>query len=114
MPTTYRVGDARITIDAAALRQTVQAMPEVREGVQSVADDTASDAQRLAPERTGALRRSIVTERLVRAGRESQTVRVVARVFYARFVEFGTRNMPPRPFMRPAANAHRPSRNTGG
>lgn len=110
----YRAGAARIFIDNAGLRAFANASPEVREGVQETADAVAADAQRLAPERTGTLRRSIVTERLTRGGKESNTVRVVARVFYAKFLEFGTRNMRPRPFMRPAANAHRASRNSSG
>jgi HK97 gp10 family phage protein len=43
----------------------------------------------------------------MRAGQPGQTVRVVAKVFYAKFVEFGTRYARPHPFMRPVANSYR-------
>jgi HK97 gp10 family phage protein len=112
MPT-YRVGRVRIYIDNAGLRRYARDLPEVKEGVQATASAIAGDARLHAPVRTGRLRDSIGTERAVRAGRESQTVRVVARVFYARFVEFGTRHMPPQPFLRPAANRYRQPRIRG-
>lgn len=106
MPT-YRVGQALIYIDAKGLRDFARASPEVMQGVQATADAIAEDARNHAPVRTGTLRDSITTTRPMRAGQPGQTVRVVARVFYAKFVEFGTRNMRPRPFMRPVANSYR-------
>jgi HK97 gp10 family phage protein len=100
----------RVEVDAAALRRFAQELPQVRETVQAVADDIAGDARRLAPVVTGRLRDSIGTERPVRKGSEGDTVRVVARAYYAQFVELGTRNMGPRPFLRPAAAKYRQNR----
>lgn len=62
-----------------------------------------------APVRTGKLRKAIKT----RAGKSKKrgVIKVVTRVgegdfqgetFYAAMVEFGTKNMPPHPFMAPA------------
>lgn len=109
----YRVGRVRIYIDPAGLRRYARDLPEVKEGVQATASAIAADAAFHAPRRTGRLAASISTERAVRAGQESQTVRVITRVFYARFVEFGTRYMTPEPFLRPAANKYRQARTRG-
>lgn len=57
----------------------------------------ADDMRRTAPRRTGKLRRGIVWEH---RGDEA-VVRSTAR--HSRFVEHGTRRMPPRPYMLPAA-----------
>jgi HK97 gp10 family phage protein len=80
----------RVEVDAAALRRFAQ---DTRQG-----------------HRPGTLRDSIGTERPLRKGSEGDTVRVVARVFYAQFVELGTRNMSPQPFLRPAAAKYRQNR----
>jgi HK97 gp10 family phage protein len=108
----------RVEVDAAALRRFAQDLPQVRDTVQAVAGDIAAEARRLAPvghdtrqgHRPGTLRDSIGTERPLRKGSEGDTVRVVARVYYAQFVELGTRNMSPRPFLRPAAAKYRQNR----
>src|SRR3954471_20820692 len=97
----------RVEVNARALRDHVRNMPEARQGVQVVADDIAADARRLAPVVTGKLRDSIGTRRMMSKGQEGDTVRVEARVYYAQFVELGTRNMSPRPFLRPAAGRYR-------
>lgn len=59
-------------------------------------------ARELAPRRTGNLRRSIV----VRSAREGNDIVVriglLARAFYGFLLEFGTRRISPRPWMRPA------------
>jgi HK97 gp10 family phage protein len=115
-------GKVRIYINAAGLRAFVRELPEVRDAVQGTADAMARDMAAHAPvghdtrngHRPGTLRDSIVTERPMRAGAPGHTVRVVARVFYAKFVEFGTRNMRPKPFMRPVANSYRHSGSQGG
>jgi HK97 gp10 family phage protein len=55
--------------------------------------------------KAGALRDSIRVTRL--AGDPKQNIRIYAgskAVFYARFVEYGTKYMSARPFMRPALN----------
>jgi len=54
----------------------------------------------------GALKRSIRVVRLY--GDPKMNVRIYAgnkEVFYARFVEYGTKKMAARPFLRPAVNA---------
>jgi HK97 gp10 family phage protein len=107
-------GGARVFVDPPALRAFVRELPEVRDAVQATADAMARDMAAHAPRLTGALANSIHTERPMRAGAPGQTVRVVAGVFYAKFVEFGTRNMRPRPFMRPVANSYRHSGSQGG
>jgi HK97 gp10 family phage protein len=123
IPPGYRqAGKARIYVDRTALRAYVRDLPEVRAAVQRTADAIAATARAHAPvghdtrngHRPGTLRDSITTERPMRAGQPGQTVRVVTRLYYAKFVEFGTRNMRPRPFMRPAANAYRQSGPQGG
>jgi HK97 gp10 family phage protein len=59
-----------------------------------LAQDVAQGAQAMAPVDTGALRESI------QAGPDNVTVGVP----YAGFVEYGTVNMPPEPYLRPAAD----------
>src|SRR4051794_40536610 len=58
----------------------------------------AHDARAAAPVRTGRLRDSIVVEQILDGWA------LVAGVFYAVMVEFGTRLRPARPFLTPAFN----------
>ncbi len=60
-----------------------------------------TEAQILAPVRTGNLRRSITWETTVRTPTRA-VVSVGPHVDYAVYLEFGTRRMAPRPFLRPA------------
>ena len=67
-------------------------------------------AQALVPVRTGALRASIQIETpaatpLGETG--MRTINVSAGMPYAPFVEFGTRHMAARPYLRPAAEGER-------
>lgn len=55
-----------------------------------------NEAQSRAPVRTGTLRGSIESRT------EDMRVEVVATTDYAAFVEFGTRNQEPQPFLTPA------------
>lgn len=100
----------RVEVNVRGIREFARQLPQVREGVQAIADDVASEARRLAPVRTGTLRDSITTRRMMRKGQEGDTVRVEAKVYYAQFVELGTRDMRPRPFLRPAAARYRQNR----
>lgn len=69
----------------------------------------AEEARRLAPVRTGQLRDSIgYTIR-----QSDKTVQIHADVRWAYFVEFGTRSMAARPFLRPALLAARNWQNRG-
>lgn len=69
------------------------------ETVAETAYDVEARAKMLAPVRTGTLRRSIHT--VIEHGGLRATVG--PSVSYAAFVEFGTRYMAARPYMRPAA-----------
>jgi HK97 gp10 family phage protein len=99
------VGRPRVEVDLPGLRTYVVNLPQVRDGVYGLAGAVARDAQAAAPYRTGRLRRSITVERAT--GRDAGTVHVIAGAPYAGYVEFGTRYMAARPFMRPAANKYR-------
>src|SRR5687768_2516822 len=67
-----------------------------RREIDEFADDMARDAATSAPVDTGALRDSIEVVR-TRDGAE-----VGSRLGYAAYVEFGSSDRPPRPYMRPA------------
>lgn len=85
----------------AALSQT----PEVARQVRQVANAIRRDARRLAPRRTGTLRRGIAVERVY--DRETgQVVFLVGwskRAWYGWMVEAGTEDTPPAPHLVPAA-----------
>jgi HK97 gp10 family phage protein len=59
-------------------------------------------AKQRSPVRTGNLRRSIHTEPARAADGKAATARVGTNVEYAPYVEFGTRRMSARPYLRPA------------
>lgn len=59
-------------------------------------------AQQLAPVRTGALRESIYYTVEYNEGGGRHVLHINAGAPYAVFQEFGTRNIPPHPFIRPA------------
>lgn len=66
--------------------------------VRKVAFDTEATAKRLAPVDTGNLRSSIITQ----VSGDGLTAGVVATASYAHWVEHGTTQMAPQPFMGPA------------
>ena len=72
--------------------------------IQAVADLIANEARRRCPASSGALRGTIRTTKK----KEAKDIWVIAgdkKVYYARFVEYGTVNSPAKPFMRPALSA---------
>jgi HK97 gp10 family phage protein len=69
-------------------------------GVEEAAQQVAAVAREKAPVDTGALRDSIT---VVEA--EGNSRDVIADVRYANFVEFGTSDTEPEPFLRPAVEA---------
>jgi hypothetical protein len=74
--------------------------PNIREITQRVADDAGADAPRLTGRLAGSYR--------VEHGRELAVYLVTTDVEYARFVEYGTRNMPAQaPLGRALAAARR-------
>jgi HK97 gp10 family phage protein len=89
----------------AALTQT----PQVKRQVRAVAAAIRTDARRLAPKKTGALRRSIKVENYY----NPETRMVEYRVgwdrriaHYGGLVELGTEDTPARPHLRPAADKY--------
>jgi len=90
------------TVDDGLQREVLETA--VRVGSQIV----EGDARRRAPRDTGRLQRAIKSETVeVSPGRALARVYVGREAFYARFVEFGTRNMPAKPFLRPALRENR-------
>ena len=92
---TVRVVSNRLPAISAQLR------PLVADEVKRATFDIEARAKARTPVRTGTLRRSIAS--VFENG--GLTGRVGPSVLYGKFVEFGTRRMGARPFMRPAAEA---------
>ena len=67
--------------------------------VAKTAHDIEADAKSLAPVDTGALRNSISTT----IGNGGLSAEIGPTVDYAPYLEYGTRRMPPQPYMGPAA-----------
>lgn len=76
---------------------------EIPDALFEIATKIKEDARRLAPYRTGALRASIVAEVL----NDGMSARVYTDLYYAPFMEFGTRYITPRPFLAPAVQQNR-------
>jgi HK97 gp10 family phage protein len=70
--------------------------------VTTTAQQIARDAQSMAPVLSGALRASITAKSHGLEGTVSATER------YAAYVEYGTSDTAPQPFMRPAADRNEP------
>ena len=85
-------------VSKQGLTQMMRALPRLEDAVLDLAGEAIVDeAQRRVPVRTGDLLSSIGYYR------ESQgRYKVVAGMFYASFVEYGTRFMAARPYLRPA------------
>lgn len=66
--------------------------------VDTAAHQTQRNAQRFAPVLTGALREGIVVEA------SGLSASVVSTIRYADYVEYGTSDTAPQPYMRPAAD----------
>jgi HK97 gp10 family phage protein len=90
---TVRVVSNRIPQMPAAIKAAVSAE------VQKAAFQIEADAKAKVPVKTATLQRSIHTV----MSNGGLSARVGPSVFYGLFVEFGTRRMGARPFMRPAA-----------
>jgi HK97 gp10 family phage protein len=90
----------RVIVDKRTLNNLITTLPARVDAIAARgAGQTAKSARALVPVRTGALRASIRVERsgvghAVRAGGGA--------VDYAAYVEFGTRRMAARPYLRPA------------
>ena len=79
--------------------------PEVQGELEKLAKDIRKDARRLAPRRTGRLRRGIVIEEItdLSTGLEGFAVGWNDQAFYGQLVEEGTEDTPARPHLVPAA-----------
>jgi HK97 gp10 family phage protein len=78
---------------------------EVQSELEKLARDIQRDAKRLAPVRTGRLRRGIAIEELtdLNTGLEGYAVGWNDKAFYGQMVETGTEDTPARPHLVPAA-----------
>lgn len=78
---------------------------EVQGELRTLAGDIQRDAKRLAPVRTGRLRRGITIEEItdLRTGLEGFAIGWNDKAFYGQMVEFGTEHDPPKPHLVPAA-----------
>ena len=88
----------KITLDTFALDDLG---PRIASALEDALDDAATQVSLEARQRVsghGALQESISVPHAAGPG----TRRVVAAAIYAKFVEFGTRRMPARPFLFPA------------
>jgi HK97 gp10 family phage protein len=79
--------------------------PEIQEELRKLARDIQRDARRLAPKRTGTLRRGIVIEEItdLDTGLEGFAVGWNNKAFYGWMVENGTEHTAARPHLVPAA-----------
>lgn len=93
--------------DPRALREIANS-PEVQAVTRDLARAIQKDARRLAPVRSGNLRRHIVIEETtdVDTGVEGYAVGWDDKGFYGVFVEFGTEDTAARPHLTPAAIKH--------
>ncbi|MEM1566734.1 MAG: HK97 gp10 family phage protein [Candidatus Bathyarchaeia archaeon] len=98
-----------ITVEGAEnLQQALQRLDDaaqrnIQEHLERWAMEVREHARALAPVRTGLLRNSIYTKT------SGWTVKVGASAEYAIYVEFGTRHMQAKPFLRPAVEEHLPT-----
>jgi len=90
--------------DPQALRDIANS-PPVQEVARRLAKDIQRDARRLAPVRTGNLRRHIVVEEItdLTTGVEGFAVGWDDKGFYGWIVENGREGVPPQPHLGPAA-----------
>lgn len=98
-----RMGKVRRDVVLAALSQQPKAKKQLRELANKVRDD----ARRMAPVKTGALRRSIKVVNSYDPETKTVTYRIgwdKKIAWYGALVEFGTEKQRPQPHLRPAAH----------
>jgi HK97 gp10 family phage protein len=90
--------------DPRALRELANS-PQAQEEARKQAIDIRNDARRLAPKRTGRLRRGIVIEEVtdLKTGVEGYVIGWNDKAFYGWMVEAGTEHSKPQPHLVPAA-----------
>jgi HK97 gp10 family phage protein len=82
------------------LAQQVKLSPEMNAAMRLIGESVAQKASDLAPRLTGALAASISAH-----ATGPSEVEIVADVPYAAFVEYGTSDTEPAPYLRPALEA---------
>jgi len=96
-----------------SLKRAISAAPDVvkKEASRAIRESTIAVAdrmRRLAPVRSGALKAAIATKLPTGSGLVGLVFFDDPRVFYWKFLEYGTVRIPPRPFVRPSAEAEAP------
>lgn len=91
----------------AAVEKELKASVAAAALLQRVGDEIAADAAQAAPRQTGRLADSIHAEVVTEDGEKQVRVSWSSDAFYGRFVELGTSQLGPRPFLRPAAETRR-------
>ena len=91
-------GTGIFLINFDKIMKKVQVGDDLNKAVERIALLIEGEAKRLCPVRTGRLRASIHTGKI-----EEGVYYVGTNVYYAPYVEFGTRKMAARPYLRPAA-----------
>ena len=109
------VGDARLKANLLTLAEGVP--QETTDALDEVADLIRDDAKSNAPVDTGALKKSISKEKVVRkgklysiavtAGGRIRNPKTGALVNYAQYPEYGTSTSPAQPYLRPAYTRYR-------
>lgn len=84
-----------IKIDKQAIDRLVEG--EVMDNIEKWADEIVEQAQTLAPVKTGRLRQSIRKE-----DPAEKKIDIIADTEYSLYIEYGTKNRTPQPFLRPA------------
>ena len=100
--------------DRGFLSSLTQALAQLRsrseENLDELADVMQREAERRTPVKTGRLRRSFHKRRQRQA--TGLVIDVINEAPYAAFVEFGTSDTAPQPFMRPAQDRARSAAST--
>lgn len=80
--------------------------PGVKDKERDLAEQIRKEAKRLAPKRTGNLRRNIIVEVVHGPKTDTDEYRIGwnRKAWYGRLVELGTEDTPAQPHLRPAAD----------
>ena len=87
----------------------IKVTKNVQEVIESSAIRVRDDARSRAPFKTGKLKRDIRVKKSKDGLTAAVTYMGKKRAFYGKFIEFGTRFMPARPFLGPAWEVERPN-----
>lgn len=118
MPLTLKLSGKNVLMARLTELRTVKLKQSVKENVREICEDIRDDAKAIVPVDTGSLKSSIRLQVRPRptahkisfgvsAGGYVTNPRTGRKVNYAAFVEYGTRKMAARPYMRPAIEKHK-------